>query len=186
MFKHPLQFSLAFTLISVCLTTAVSVMAAPENASPTTQIEADALKYNEKQRLSTFTGAVKLVRGDLRIQGDRLDLQEFDGGRQKGVATGKPAQFEKEQAQADSPNVIEKVRGFANKITYDTANDTLVLEGNAKLQRWRNGKLNDETQGQRITYVDASGVFTVEGSPSASQPKRVTATIGPKPAKDAP
>ncbi len=186
MFKYPFKSISIIALCATCLSTAAPVMAAPEKASPTTQIEADALQYNEKQRLSVFTGSVKLVRGDLRIQGERLDLQEFEGGRQKGIATGKPAQFEKERPQVESQSVVEKVRGFADKITYDTASEMLVLEGNAKLQRWRNGKLNDETQGQRITYLDTSGVFTVEGGPAASQPKRVTATIGPAPAKDGP
>ena len=69
----------------------------------------------------------------------------------------------------------------AERITYDSQQETLLLEGQAVLQRWRNGQLRDETTGPRITYTDATGLFTVDGgAQSVSQPKRVTATISPK------
>ena len=183
----PQRPSFLATALAFCaLVCASTTMAASTTESPTTQIEADALRYNEKEKLSVFTGSVKLVRGELTILGAQIDLKEFDDGRQQGVATGKPAQFERDQQSSNGSGVTEKVRGFARKITYDSANDTLLLEGDAKLQRWRDGKLSDETRGQRINYIDTTGVFTVDGGSASNPSKRVTATIGPKPAQTAP
>lgn len=182
----PLLLS-ALAALSVFLS-AAPAHGAPDQEAVATQIEANALQYNEKKRQSVFTGEVRLVRGDLTILSERLELQEFEDGRQEGIAIGKPATFERNRSQTDAgaTNSLEKVRGRASRITYNSASETLLLEGNAVLQRWRDGKLSDETQGQRITYADGSGVFTVDGGPNQKKPTRVSATIGPKPNKSEP
>lgn len=144
-----------------------------------THVEADALRYDENLRLSVFTGNVILTRGNLRLKGDKLELKENEQGEQKGIATGQPAQFERDRAGAN-----ERIQGSAQRITYDSRGEVLLLEGQAVLRRLRDGKLSDESSGERIRYTDATGVFTVQGSASTGSSGRVHAVIGPKPATE--
>ena len=70
----PQRPSFLATALAICaLVCASTTMAASTTESPTTQIEADALRYNEKEKLSVFTGSVKLVRGKLTILGAQID-----------------------------------------------------------------------------------------------------------------
>ena len=159
-------------------------LAADQDAETAIRIEANALEVDEKRQISTFSGQVRLVRGALTILSDRLELREFDNRRQEGIASGKPAQFERLGDPAEGgkgPAGAESIRGSAERITYDNQQETLLLEGQAVLQRWRNGKLRDETTGPRITYAEGTGLFTVDGgTEAANKPKRVTATISPQ------
>ncbi len=174
---------IALAMLSACAW-APAALAVEPATDVAIQIEADALVVDEKQQISIFSGAVKLERGPLTIYAERLELREFDGGRQEGIASGTPALFERQsEAEPSDPGATdaEKITGSAERITYDSQQETLLLEGQAVLQRWRNGQLRDETTGPRITYTDATGLFTVDGgAQSVSQPKRVTATISPK------
>ena len=172
---HSLTLSLALLVGGVHAQTTTS-----DNDQPT-QVEADALRYDENKRLSVFTGNVKLTRGSLVIRGERLELQEDEQGEQQGVATGAPARFER-----DRPGTNERIQGTAQRITYNSRSAVLVLDGDAVLRRLRDGKLADETRGARIDYTDSTGIFNVRGNPATGGSGRVTAVIGPKPASSGP
>lgn len=164
------------SLVAVCLGS-LSWAADPDREQPT-EVTADALHYDDKKRLSVFTGHVVLTRGSLKITGERLELQENEVGDQTGTATGQLAYFERTRAQA--PN--ELIQGQAQRIVYDSKSNTLKLRGQGQLRRMRDGKLSDEVRGEAIDYFDDTGVFTAQGQASTQgKPGRVHIIIGPKP-----
>lgn len=150
---------------------------ADSDRQQSTQVSADALRHDEQQRLSVFTGHVVLTRGGLVIAADRLSLKEETVGQQTGVATGDPATFERVRAQA--PN--ERIVGQAQRITYDSKTNSLQLRGQAQMRRLRDGQLSDEVRGEAIDYFDDSGIFTAESKAPSGKPNgRVHVIIGPK------
>lgn len=71
------------------------------------------------------------------------------------------------------------VRGQANNVTYSSAGSTVVLTGNAKVQRG-----GDVAEGAVITYNTKTEVYTINGSTksgakSASKTGRVSVVIQP-------
>jgi lipopolysaccharide export system protein LptA len=166
-------FALSLVLVTVC----ARAQTQPNDNNQPTQVEADALRYDENQRLSIFTGNVQLTRGSLVLNGQRLELKEDEQGEQRGVATGQPARFERDRLGTN-----ERVQGTAKRITYNSRNEILLLEGQAVLRRLRDGKLSDEASGERIDYTDSTGIFNVQGDKTKGDSGRVRAVIGPKPA----
>ena len=152
--------------------------ASDANRQLSTEIKADALRYDDQQKLSIFTGHVVLTRGSLKITGSRLELKEDDQGRQTGQAMGSPATFERVREQA--PN--ELITGEAKHITYDTRTNVMQLRGDGQLRRLRDGKLSDEVRGQAIDYFDDTGTFSAQGQANkGDKAGRVHVIIGPKP-----
>ena len=135
-------------------------------------IEADALRHEEKSQTSTFTGHVVLTKGSILMRGARLQVQQAGDGQQSGTLTaekGERAFFRQKRDGAD-----EYIEGEAETIEYDSRADTVRLQGRAQLA--------DEVTGARITYNSVSGVYTVDGAPQgkAGKGERIRATLGPR------
>ena len=58
------------------------------------QVEADKLRYEEKDRVSHFTGRVVITKGSIVIRADQVRVRDNDKGEQVGVATGSTQQHE--------------------------------------------------------------------------------------------
>ena len=143
-------------------------------------IEADALRHEEKSQTSTFTGHVVLTKGSILMRGARLQVQQAGDGQQSGTLTaekGERAFFRQKRDGAD-----EYIEGEAETIEYDSRADTVRLQGRARMRRLEGAKLADEVTGARITYNSASGVYTVDGAPQgkAGKGERIRATLGPR------
>ena len=143
-------------------------------------IEADALRHEEKSQTSTFTGHVVLTKGSILMRGARLQVQQAGDGQQSGTLTaekGERAFFRQKRDGAD-----EYIEGEAETIEYDSRADTVRLQGRARMRRLEGAKLADEVTGARITYHSASGVYTVDGAPQgkAGKGERIRATLGPR------
>lgn len=149
--------------------------------------EADALRYDDAQQLSVFTGNVVITKGTIVIRGTRVDVRQDPQGNQFGLVTGDAsnlAYFKQKREGLD-----EFIEGVAQRIEYNGKADVVRFQGNAVLRRYRGTVLADETAGSLIVYDNTSETFSVDGGQAnrtAANPSgRVRAMLTPTP-KEAP
>ena len=145
-------------------------------------IEADAMRYDDLNQTSVWTGRVLLNKGTLQIRADRLDVREDAQGYQYGVATalgGKRAFYRQKREGVD-----EFIEGEGEVIEYDGRADIVKFIKKAQLRRYRGATLADDMNGALIVYNNTTSIFTVDGSPSqgpaATPGGRVRAVLTPK------
>lgn len=151
-------------------------------------IEADALRYDDVQQTSVFTGNVVITKGTIVIRGQRVDVRQDPEGHQFGVVLGSAdnrAFFRQKREGLD-----EYIEGEALRIEYDSRTETVRLIGHAVLRRYRGTTLNDQTLGATIVYDGARETFSVDGAgPRGATPDnpsgRVRAMLTPPPPADA-
>lgn len=161
-------------------------MAAATDRDQPMNIEADALRHEDSQQTSVFTGNVVVTKGTIVIRGQQVLVRQDDAGNQFGTATGTPEQraFFRQQRQG----LNEFIEGQAQRIEYDSLADTVRFEGNAVLRRLRGSTLADETTGNVIVHNNQTETFTVDaqpaGRPNTVAPRgsdgRVRAMISPR------
>lgn len=151
-------------------------------------IEADALRHDELQQTSVFTGNVVMTKGTIVLRGARLDVRQDAEGYQQGTVTaaeGKRAFFrQKRDTPQGQPE--EYMEGEAEVIEYDGKADTVKLIRRGELRRYRGDALSDEVTGALIVYNNLTDVFTVNGqprtagAPTAPAGGRVRAVLAPR------
>jgi lipopolysaccharide export system protein LptA len=154
-------------------------------------IEADALRYDDANQTSTFTGRVVVTKGTILMRGARLDVRQDASGQQFGTLTaesGQRAFFRQKREAAD-----EYIEGEGERIEYDSLADSVKLIQRGELRRYFGATLNDQITGSVIVYNNTTEVFTVNGAPTApSAPAgaagggRVRAMLTPRGAASAP
>lgn len=144
-------------------------------------IEADALRYDDLQQTSVFTGRVVLTKGTILIRGARVDVREDPEGYQFGLVAAEPGKlafFRQKREGLD-----EYIEGEGETIEYNGRADTVRFSRNAQLRRYRGATLGDEFTGAVIVYNNQTDVFTIDGAvaKSSSEPKgRIRAMLTPK------
>ncbi len=154
------------------------------------RIEADALRYENAERLSTFTGNVVVTKGTIIMRGAELQVRQDEAGNQFAAMTaaaGKRAFFRQKRE-----GVNEFIEGESEVIDYDSITDTVHLRRRAALRRLAGEALQDEVHGALIVYNNRTEVYTVDGAPRTAAPgaaagrSRVSATLGPRSLAPAP
>jgi len=140
-------------------------------------LEADQVRIDDAQQISTFTGNVKLSQGTLLISGDKIVVTQDKDGFKHGTAYGNTASFRQKRDGLD-----EYVEGYGERIEYDARAETVDFYVRARLKREL-----DEVLGEHITYSAKTDIFQVNGGTSTeiSPPKRVRAVLQPKPQEKA-
>ncbi|OGT07324.1 MAG: lipopolysaccharide transport periplasmic protein LptA [Gallionellales bacterium RBG_16_57_15] len=140
-------------------------------------LEADQVRIDDAQQISTFTGNVKLSQGTLLIRGDKIVVTQDKDGFKHGTAYGNTASFRQKREGLD-----EYVEGYGERIEYDARAETVDFYVRARLKRER-----DEVLGEHITYSAKTDIFQVNGGASteSSPPKRVRAVLQPRPQEKA-
>ena len=129
-------------------------------------IEADALRYEDQQRLSTFTGNVVVTKGTIVMRGARLEVRQDADGHQNGImfaAPGKRAFFRQKRE-----GLNEFIEGEADTIQYDGKTDIVRFVKNAEMRRLVGTTLQDQVNGDVIVYNNNTEVYTVESAPHAA------------------
>jgi lipopolysaccharide export system protein LptA len=177
---HPLIHALLWALLLQLVPAGLAYAEKADRSKPM-NAEADALRYDDANRVSVFSGNVVITKGSILIRGDRVEVRQDAQGNQLGVITGTPTQpgfFRQKREGMD-----EYIEGVANRIEYDSKADQVRFEGRAVLRRYRGSLLADETEGGVITYQNTTDMFSVDGgasSRSASNPQgRVRAMLTP-------
>lgn len=141
-------------------------------------IEADALRYDDQQQQSVFTGRVVLTKGTILIRGARVDVRQDPAGHQFGRVTAEAGQlafFRQKREGLD-----EFIEGEGELIEYDSQADTVKFIRKAQLRRYRGATLADEFTGGVIVYNNTTEIFTIDGA-TATPPAGGAASVG-KPA----
>jgi lipopolysaccharide export system protein LptA len=151
-------------------------------------IEADALRYDDLNQVSVFTGNVVLNKGTLQIRGSQVEVRQDVEGYQYGKVTGtadKLAFFRQKREGLD-----EFIEGEGELLEYDGKLDTVRFTKKAQLRRYRSSALADEISGGVIVYDILKDMFSVDGSASKGvtgvTSGRVRAMLTPKPESSAP
>ena len=186
-----LPFLPRLPLLALALAAALAaVPAAGEKADrdKPMNVEADALRYDDLQQTSVFTGRVVVTKGTIVIRGARMVVKQDPEGYQFGTVTaepGKRAFFRQKREGVD-----EFIEGEAETIEYNGRADQVKFIGRAEMRRLQGGTLQDETSGSLITYDNVNERFTVEGGTAAASPAnpggRVRATLAPRNSASAP
>lgn len=180
-----------------CLACAPVGMALAEKADrqKPMNIESDALRHDELQQTSVFTGRVVLTKGSIVLRGTRLEVRQGADGYQSGVVTAEAGQraFFRQKRDAVPGSPEEFVEGEGEVIEYNGHNDSVRLLRRAELRRYRGNALSDEVTGAVIVYNSLTDVFTVDSAKAphgagAASGARVRAVLAPKdpPARSAP
>jgi lipopolysaccharide export system protein LptA len=115
-----------------------------------------------------------------------MDVRQDPQGNQFGRLVGTPTApgfFRQKREGLD-----EWIEGEAERIEYDSKEQTVLFVGRAVLRRYRGAQLNDQSVGNEILYNSQTEVFSVKGgdaSKTAANPGgRVRAMLTPIPEED--
>lgn len=144
-----------------------------------TQVEADAMHYDDVRQTNVFTGRVTLTRGTLIIRADRILMRQDPDGYQSATATGEPATFRQKRDGGDF-----YIEGRARELDYDGKAELLRLRDRAQLKRLEGTRVTDEVHGGLIVYDARREIFTVDGNGRGITPDnpggRVRVVIQPR------
>jgi lipopolysaccharide export system protein LptA len=143
-------------------------------------IEADALKHDDQQQLTTFTGKVQMTKGSLVLKAHRMEVKQDAQGNQ--VAKLWAEAGERIFFRQKREGLEEFTEGEAETAVYNSQADTVTLSTRAELRMLRGSQVADRIQGQQILVNNTTEVFMVDGKPNtATGNQRVKATITPRP-----
>ena len=176
------------TIASLSLALAAVLAAAPAGAEKADRnkpmnVEADALRYDDLQQTSVFTGRVVVTKGTIVIRGAKMTVKQDPEGYQFGTVTAEPGKLAFFRQKRDG--VDEYIEGEGETIEYDGRADRVKFIGRAEMRRLRGATINDETSGSVITYDNTNDQFTVDGgavagATPANPGGRVRATLAPR------
>ena len=167
------------TLSAALLVLAFSLPAHAEKAdrAKPMNIEADAMRYDDLNQTSVFTGNVLATKGTIIVRGTRIDVRQDADGYQYGVVTAEPGKLayfkQKRDALGD-----EWIEGEGEVIEYDSRADNVKFIRRAVMRRLLGATVNDESTGPVIVYDQAKDTFTVNGAPMAPGTSATTAANG--------
>ncbi len=148
-------------------------------------IEADALRHDELQQTTVFTGHVVMTKGSIVLRGARLEVHQDPDGYQSGIVTaeaGKRAFFrQKRDTAPGAPD--EFVEGEAERIEYDERSELVRLYSNAVVRELEGARMTNQITGPFISYDNRKEVATVrndESGKSVAGGGRGTLILAPK------
>ena len=185
-----MKFNFTFLLCTlITVFTVTQVCAEKADRDKPMNIEADALKHDDQQQVTTFTGKVQMLKGTLVLKAARMEVKQDAQGHQVAklwAESGERIFFRQKREGID-----EYTEGEAETAVYNSQADTLTLSNRAELRLLRGTVVADKIQGQQIVVNNTTEVFTVDGKPSnvsgangangISGSQRVKATITPRP-----
>ncbi|MGC3964863.1 MAG: lipopolysaccharide transport periplasmic protein LptA [Rhodocyclaceae bacterium] len=171
------------TVVAFLLAQPLAALAERADREKPVNIEADKLTVDDRNKVQTFEGRVKLTQGTLVITADKVVVTQDADGFQKGVATGGAGGLSRFRQKREGRD--EYIEGEAERIDYDGKTDRAQLFRRAYVKSGR-----DEVRGQYIEYDGVTENYLVTNGPNATvqqgAPERVRAVIQPKNAASAP
>jgi lipopolysaccharide export system protein LptA len=146
-------------------------------------VEADSLKHDDQQQLTTFTGKVLMTKGTLVLKAAKMEVKQDSQGNQVAKLWAEPGERIFFRQKREGLN--EYTEGEAETAVYNSQANTLTLTQRAELRLLRGTVVADRIQGQQILVDNTNEVFSVDGKPNAvgsnAGGQRVKATITPRP-----
>lgn len=130
-----------------------------ENKLPI-EVTADRLVSQDKKGISVYTGNVVIIQGSSEIKGDKVTLHHPNRKMSHAVIDGAPAKFKR-----FIPDEQKWVNGHAKTITYDSANNKVILEGDAFV----NQEGQNSISGPKIIYNTLDKTLQATGNKNKHQ-----------------
>ena len=129
-------------------------------------VEADAMQYDDLNKISTFTGRVVATKGTIILRAGMVEVRQDAEGNQQTLATsdGKKPAFMRQKREG----LNEFFEGEGARIERDEKTQITRLIGNAKLRRLVGNTLADEVVGDTIVYNEVTETYNVVGGPSTA------------------
>lgn len=147
------------TLLFIILCLPISYSYVLANAVPI-EITAGSLIIKDQENISTYTDNIVITQGELKITGSKAIIHHPNRQLSKAIITGSPATF---------INFIEEqnywVEGHADKITYNTLNNTILFEGNAYIKQQNTNSISAKT----IIYNYQKQIIEAKGDKASKQ-----------------
>lgn len=165
-----LSSSLKLCLAGLVLAgTSGSALALPSDRDQPISYQADRAERDNQKGSTTLEGTVVMQRGSIRIEAERVVIEDQDNKISVIVATGSPARYQQ------TPSVgAEPVIASANRLEYRLGEQTLHLVGKASLVQG-----GSSLTGNRIDYDVAQSVVKA-GSDRLNKSERVRMVIPAK------
>lgn len=123
--NKPVKYRLLILLLMSC--TALPAYSKSGDNNAPINIEADAVEMREAEGISIYTGNVKISRGSIEFNGDKIIITSQAGRVQQIEIEGTPATFHQLNDQD------EDIRAQGLQMRYRAEDDTLELNGQALL-----------------------------------------------------
>lgn len=156
--------------LTLALFFSLPVLAAQADRNKPVEIEADNASFIEKNQQTEFSGNVIIKQGSLNIHASKVSARRENDGHQYITATGNPVRFSQDLDDKRPDGKLQKIKGHANQITFDDKKNTIIMSGNAYLDRE-----GDVVTGPTATYNTVSSEYFVKGS----QKGRVSVILQP-------
>lgn len=134
-------------------------------------ISSDTAERNEKKGITTYSGAVQMDQGTMRIKADKVVIYSVNNEISRVVATGDRAEYQ----QIPAPNK-QLVIAKGKTIEYLLDTEKLYISENASLRQGDGTTLT----GKKIDYDMKTSVVKAQGNKSTTNPDRIHMTIPPK------
>lgn len=170
MYKSPTRRN-AWPFAGFWLALALVAAPAPAQQQPLPiGVEANNADLSRESGVSTYSGNVVLTRGGLTLTGAKLVITRInDRGRIRAELSGSPARMDKQPDREGN----EAVTGHASRIEYSNNDATIVLRGDAVVERG-----GDRVDGQVIRHnIDTERTQAEAGEGGSG---RVRITIQPQ------
>ena len=112
---------------TAALCVALCGAATAQQNGQTLEVEADSVTFNEKTGVSVYHGDVKIVRGEMTLHGDTIEVSTKDGAVSRLVSTAKPSRLVRGDAQGRT------LHAEAHRIEYQAAPGIIDLRGAARI-----------------------------------------------------
>lgn len=128
----------------------------PDSNQPI-RVTADSARLDEGLGIAIYTGDVKLIQGEARLEADEVELQRNNQGIQRIEATGSPAHyFQPARGQQKATDAS------ARSIVWSAEDDIVTLRKQARIQQGAS-----EFRGDVIQYDARQRIVTAKGGESA-------------------
>lgn len=127
-----------------------------------------------------LTGNVIIIKGSLRIEGDKAVILVDPEGYQKISVIAPPKQLAKFSQKMDGPD-NETSEGYGELIIYDEKAESLLIQGNANARKKAGAQLIDQIYADQITYALDTEKYNAV---STDKSKPVKTLIAPQRAKE--
>ncbi len=145
-------------------------------------VTADHSTLDDLHQVQVLTGHVVLIKGTMRLGGERMEHRQDEQGYQFYVVTAAPGELASFHERRDPvrEGVESTLDGFAERIDYDDRTDKVILTGRALVKRFDNGEQRDELSGARIVYDARKSNYDVDGRNPDGTGSRVHMIIAPR------
>jgi lipopolysaccharide export system protein LptA len=176
--KHLFLKAIQLCVLSICLISLKAYSLQTDRDQPI-KISSKKADLNDVVQEYFLTGDVVIIKGSLRIQGDKAVIVVDPEGYQKITVIASPNLLAKFSQKMDGPD-NETTEGQGDLIFYDEKAESLLIKGRANAKKKSGSQLIDEINAESIDYA----LDTEKYKALSGQDKKVKTMIAPQKQKE--